>query len=61
MALQHEPQRSEAAEILSEYSQKLMLSGGARLTDFISTGLAGFKRQCEKSDKVEVLLYRPRE
>ena len=38
-----------------------MLSGGARLTDFISTGLAGFKPQCEKSDRVEVPLYRPRE
>ena len=53
---------SEAANILSEYSHKLMLSGWseAERFDFISAGLAGYKRQCEKSDNGEVPLYRPR-
>ena len=54
---------SEAASILSEYSHKLMLSGWSEADryDFISAGLAGYRRQCEKSDTGEVPLYRPRE
>ena len=40
-----------------------MLSGWSEADryDFISAGLAGYKRQCEKSDSDEVPLYRPRE
>ena len=40
-----------------------MLSGWseAERYDFISAGLAGYKRQCEKSDSGAVPLYRPRE
>ena len=54
---------SEAAEILSEYSHKLMLSGWSEADryDFISAGLAGYRSQCKRSDSGEVPLYRPRE
>ena len=53
----------DAANILSEYSHKLMLSGWSKADryDFSSAGLAGYKRQCEKSDSGEVPLYRTRE
>ena len=52
---------SQKAEILSEFSHKLMLSGwdaGARF-DFIMAGLRGYQKQLERADSGVCPLYRP--
>ena len=51
----------QKAEILSEFSHKLMLSGwdaGARY-DFIMAGLTGYHKQLERADAGICPLYRP--
>ena len=54
---------SEKAEILSEFSHKLMCSGWTERHryDFIMAGLTGYRRQLENSDAGITPLYRPRE
>ena len=54
---------AEKAEILSEFSHKLMCSGWDKKTsyDFIMAGLTGYHRQLERADAGIFPLYHPRE
>ena len=55
------PWAENHAEILSEFSHKLMCSGwdAKHRYDFIQAGLLGYKKQLEQSDAGVTPLYRP--
>ena len=52
---------AQKAEILSEFSHKLMLSGwdAEARHDFIMAGVTGYKKQLERADAGVCPLYRP--